>query len=244
MNKPLTSLMLVAISAPFLFAAVSDLKLNESSDAGVFFSNTTVYSLPKFAQEVVQQSNCDQKNNCDSINNADFPNSVLYTVDWLRKTIQSKWIPADIADRLIGLRTSLNGEDAFWVQYQIDNCSIQIVSNFGSIFLLIKKSPLCATSDDHLSLDQMDSDLKRVIGDYLQSSEKIFARQVVIQQKGRLIARDPLAKGLHDGCTNCWWEMTRCWTDGESCLIVIPKADPHSPLSQPQSNPDWFDDWQ
>lgn len=161
--------------------------------------------------------------------------SIDPTLYWLSKIIQGQWLPEDIEQRLLPLQESLEGNDAIWTRYQINDYAIQIVTDYGLVRLFIrpmeKKSVVSVKNKK-----EMNAFIIKAVETFLQKSN-IIKQKLTEAQESQGVA---LGMPLINSSPNLWWEQVRWWSDGCAIAFWIPKTDERTSIVQPVRKKHWF----
>ncbi len=159
-------------------------------------------------------------------------------VKWIHTVLSDKWIPADLAERLVALNADV-GNDAVWVRYEFQGYYIQIVQTASGLALAVKptirKEPTPNSAGAH---EKLVTDTVHL---FLKEADKVLTCCMPgVTSEGGVTHGRPRWGNLPEA-VYWWYGLVHWWTDGEGVALAIGKADGRiTNQEQPVVIKDWF----
>ena len=177
--------------------------------------------------------------------------SYLWTVEWLHTVIKDEWLPADIGDRLMGLRHYFLGKkDVILGQYEQGGYRIRVFFTQSKYRIAVKKtaapSAVREAMREHNARevlrtlckkgDRFDEVQFKWVHDQTRHGLFGFSQYDPFQPALDEALRRDLEHGLRTWQDTVWW-----WTDGVTVVFGGWKIKDHIPSGMQGDMADWFD---
>lgn len=214
-------------------------RIKELPNEFQFFSNKVSVNLLSFVNESALWPN-ETKIEKEKVDRSlpEVKQSINYAIFWLKKIIKPQWLPEDIGQRLLPLGESLDGDDALWARYQIDDYAIQIVADYGRLRFFI--SPVDEKKEVVPSEDKeaMNALIVKVTEKFFKKSDAVNDKLTDVQVTHGIASGIPGHQSKR--VSNLWWEQVQWWSDGKTIAFWIPHTDIDTAIKQPTRLKHWF----
>lgn len=152
------------------------------------------------------------------------------TYNWIKREFQSKWLPADLKERLIPIRKLHEKDDYFIVRYEVDGWLIQIKDSKCLHITLRPLEPLGSTGD-------LSSYVVRIVQMFLKPSKR---RQNLTKWRETMLTGNSLYEGVllpkreHDSVP---FSQLSWVSDGTAVYFALEKRGPVDPNEEPSGVP-------